>query len=258
MILEGCNMSVHITFDLLISAIDNIADFDGEKQTSHLSIEPKLTIVPFFFSRFQKAATDRQPLSTLMMDLRLSEEELLRQMKPKGRYNIKVAEKYQVEVVRYLPQEGLKTFLNLYLPLVKRNGFEGKDADYFERLIYVLSQEYQGEFFFAKYKSHVLAAALVVYCGNTATFLFGASNDKERQTMAQYELHWSIMKYAKKSGYRWYDWYGVASGNDNVSHPWYGFSVFKKKFGGELRNYIGAYDFVYNQNLYKEYIKENE
>ena len=237
-------------FKLLMSQIDTIAEFDGSHPTSHISIEPKLLQVPAFFSRFQRAQSDRQPLSTLMIDLQLSEEEILKQMKPKGRYNIKISQKNGVVISRIPPSRGFSDFLKLYLPFVKRSGFDGKDRDYFERLNYILSEEGGGEYFFASYKGKVLAVALVIYFGNTATYLFGASSDENRQVMAPYGLHGEIIRFAKKSGYHWYDWYGISPGENTTQHPWDGFSVFKKKFGGKQVNYIGAYDFIYNKNLY--------
>lgn len=245
-------------FQKLIGEIDKIANLTGKKLTSHLSIEPKLTEVPAYFSRFQKAPIDQQPLRTLMIDLRLSEGQILQQMKPKGRYNIKVAEKHRVEVVRTGVQDGLKDFLKLYRLFIKRSGFEGKDDSYFESLAYVLPELNSANFYFAKKDNQTLAAALIIYYGDTATFLFGASSERNRQLMASYLLHWEIIKQAKQKGCIWYDFYGLAPGREITSHPWYGFSVFKKKFGGKQIDYIGAYDFVYNKKLYGEYLKENK
>lgn len=240
-------------FHLLIAEIDKIADLDGSndrKPTSHLSIEPKLSFVPFFFSRFQKAKTDRQPINNLIMDLRLSKKHLLKQMKPKARYNIKVAQKHGVNIIQTSPEEGLKDFLKLYCSFNKIIPSDKKDKHYFERLIYILSRNKNGNFFFARYKNQILSSALVIYFGNTATYLFGASSKKFSFTMSPYLLHFTIMQHAKKTGYKWYDWYGLSPDENNVNHPWYGFSVFKKKFGGQQINYIGAYDFVYNRKLY--------
>lgn len=244
-------------FHTLISEIDKIANLKDGKLTSHLSIEPKLTKVPLYFSRFQKAKLDQQPLKTLVIDLNLTEEQILKQMKPKGRYNIKVALKHKVEIIETSLKYGLKDFLNIYKHFVVKSGFEGKDDSYFESLAYILPDTDLAKFYFAKYKNKLLAAALVVYYGNTASFLFGASIDKEKFTMAPYLLHWEIIKKAKLKGFRWYDFYSLAP-TENISHPWYGFSVFKRKFGGKQIDYIGAHDFIYNKKLYKEYLKESK
>lgn len=245
-------------FQKLIGEIDKIANLTGEKLTSHLSIEPKLTQVPIYFSRFKKAPVDQQPLRTLLIDLKLSEDQILQQMKPKGRYNIRVAKKHKVEIVSKSIQNGLKDFLVLYQEFTKRSGFEGKDDSYFESLAYVLPRSESADFYFAKYNGQILATALVIYYGNTATFLFGASSDKNRNLMSSSLLHFEIIKKAKQKGFKWYDFYGLAPGIETESHPWYGFSVFKKKFGGKQVDYIGAHDFIYNQKLYEEYLKENK
>src|SRR3990167_7524281 len=47
---------------------------------------------------FVKAFEELQPEWRQIVDISKSEEEILAQMKPKGRYNIKIAQKHQVEV----------------------------------------------------------------------------------------------------------------------------------------------------------------
>jgi len=244
-------------FHSLIREADKIADLKGENLTSHLRIEPKLTNLPSFFNRFQKAPINEQPLSTLIVDLTLNEEELLRQMKPKGRYNIKVAKRHGIEVVSKDLAGGMSDFLEFYQQTVERKRFEGKDESYFYRLIDACEDPSLAKFFFAKRQNEILAAALIIFYGNLATFLFGASSDKYPETMAPYLLHWEIMRHAKDAGFKKYDFLGVAPDEDDESHPWHGFTVFKKKFGGKQINYIGAYDFVYNKKLYEDYLREN-
>lgn len=243
-------------FHLLITEVDKIADFSEKKLSSHLSIEPKLETVPSYFSRFQKASIDRQPVKNLLLNLNLSEVEILKQMKPKGRYNMKVAQKHQVKIYKMDPQDGITDFLKLYRKFNKINREDKKDKSYFEGLVYVLSQTKTAQFFFGKYKNQLLTSALVIYFGNTATYLFGASSNKYSNVMAPYLLHWEIIKDAKKQGYKWYDWYGLSPDESDTNHPWNGFSIFKQKFGGKEIKYIGAYDFVYNKKLYKELLSE--
>jgi len=69
-------------FDGLIAEIDKVADLTGNSLTSHVRIDPKLTQLPAFFKRFQKAPTNPEPLRTLLIDLSLSKDELLAKMKP--------------------------------------------------------------------------------------------------------------------------------------------------------------------------------
>jgi peptidoglycan pentaglycine glycine transferase (the first glycine) len=243
-------------FELLISEIDTVADLSGNQLTSHLSIEPKLSALPDYFSKFRKSPVDLQPIRTLLIDLKKSEQTMLRDMKPKCRYNIKVASKHAVTIKKIPVRKGVNEFLTLYKPFVNRMGFEGKHDDYFLCLADLVSGK-DGAVFLATRGNQILSSAIVLYYGDTATFLYGASSFENRNVMAPYLLHWEIIRDAKTLGFRWYDFYSLAPGEDDKSHPWHGFSVFKRKFGGIEVNYIGGYDFVYNQTVYNKYLKED-
>jgi peptidoglycan pentaglycine glycine transferase (the first glycine) len=243
-------------FDGLIAEVDKIADLKGENLTSHLRIDPKLITLPSFFKRFQKAPIDLEPLRTLMIDLFLSEEQILTQMKPKGRYNIKVAQRYGLKVVSTDLRSGLKDFLKFYHQTVDRKQFEGKDEKYFNDLAVAADAE-MTKMFFVKDNEEILAVAIIIFYGKTVTFLFGASSDLNREKMAPYLLHWEIICQAKEMGFGEYDFYGIVPDENDLDHPWQGFTTFKKKFGGKEIKNIGAYDFVYNQKLYEKYKKTN-
>ncbi|MEI8195102.1 MAG: peptidoglycan bridge formation glycyltransferase FemA/FemB family protein, partial [Phycisphaerae bacterium] len=65
-----------------------------------------------------------------------------------------------------------------------------------------------------------------------------------------YLLHFEILLAAKKRNQKLYDFYSLVPDPEDITHPWYGFSQFKLKFGGHIKKYIGAYDFIYNDDLY--------
>lgn len=244
-------------FDGLIAEIDKIADLRGNSLTSHLRIDARLTVLPAFFKRFQKAPIDLEPLRTLVIDLSLSREQILSQMKPKGRYNIKVAQRYGLKVISTSLQSGLGDFLKFYQETVERKQFEGKEEKYFTDLTAAIDNFENAEIFFVKDEDQILAAALIIFYGDMATYLFGASTALKRKKMAPYLLQWEIVCQAKEMGLQKYDFYGIVPDENNLKHPWQGFTAFKKKLGGEEVKHIGSYDFVYNQRLYKEYLRES-
>lgn len=245
-------------FDGLITEADKIADLKGEKSlTSHLRIDARLTSLPAFFNRFQKAPIDLEPLRTLMIDLSLPKELILAQMKPKGRYNVKIAQRHGLKVISTDLRSGLGDFLEFYRETVNRKQFEGKEEKYFVDLVTAIDNPANARMFFVQDQDQTLAVALVIFYGGVATYLFGASADLHREKMAPYLLQWEIVCAAKEIGYLKYDFYGIVPDENNLEHPWQGFTAFKKKLGGEEIKYIGSYDFVYNQKLYEEYLKEN-
>ena len=58
---------------------------------------------------------------------------------------------------------------------------------------------------------------------------------------------------AKEEGLHTLDFWGIAPENANPSHPWYGFTEFKKSFGGYEKIYGGTYDYLINPKKYHLY-----
>jgi len=222
---------------------------------SHLRIEPRWQRLPNFVTGFRVPSfRDKfvEPRNTLCVDLRLSEAALLAQMKPKGRYNIGVAQRHGVSVIEDTSDRGVADFQSIYEETVARQGFEPKPPDYFQELISILSSCQRGSIFFAEYQNTRLAAAIVVYFGRRATYFFGGSLVEHRFVMAPYLLHFEIMRRAKAMGYEWYDLWGVAP-ESQPDDPWANISVFKRKFGGQEVNLVPTLDYVYDAAAYEHY-----
>jgi peptidoglycan pentaglycine glycine transferase (the first glycine) len=103
-------------FEALLKVIEKHRT--AEKETvSHLRIEPRWQRLPSFVRGFQTPAFSdnyMEPRNTLCIDLRPSEEAILAQMKPKGRYNIRVAQRHGVSVIEDTSDQGLADFLRIY------------------------------------------------------------------------------------------------------------------------------------------------
>lgn len=244
-------------FHGLMSEVDKFVDLKGKTLTTHLRMDPRLLERPDYFLHLQKSPFNMEPKHTRMIDVRFSPEEILQNMKPKGRYNVKIAQKYEVTVVPDHSDSAIGVFYKLYSQTVTRQEFDGKSEAYFRHLIPALASHGAGELFVAHKDGEALAAAFVIFYGTRATYFFGASSNRHRATMAPYLLHFEIMKAAKQRGCHWYDLWGVAPKEDDASHDWHGITQFKNKFGGERFHFIGAYDFIYNQEKYAEFLQES-
>ncbi len=223
---------------------EKIVDREPDLKTTYLRIEPRTEHDPGFFKDFKAASETFEPRNTLVIDLTRSEESLLKEMHPKGRYNIRVAQKHGVTVKEGLGRGNYEHFLELYASTVGRKNFPSKQQFYFDKLLPILEREKAGTIFVAEYENTPLAAALVIFFGSRATYFFGGSSDKRREIMAPYLLHWEIMRFAKKAGYAEYDLWGIAP--ENIpDHPWKDISTFKKKFGGTERHFLHSLDKKY-------------
>ena len=58
---------------------------------------------------------------------------------------------------------------------------------------------------------------------------------------------------AKEKGLKFFDFWGIAPENAPPTHPWAGFTAFKKSFGGFARDYSGTFDLALNKKKYALY-----
>ena len=143
-------------------------------------------------------------------------------------------------------------FLALHKETAERQGLERARSRYYSEMMEDLFCDDRGSLFFAEYRGERLAAALVVYFGDRATYLFGGSSARHRRVMAPYLLHFEAMSVAKARGHRWYDLYGV-SPLEKPRHRWANISAFKRKFGGRELAFVPALDMIYDAKSYEAY-----
>ena len=189
--------------------------------------------VPFSTDHWSLTTSPRHvyPEATRIIDLTVSEEEILRQMKPKGRYNIAVAERHDV-IVEQTRDAG--AFHTLMVETADRDGFKALPLRHYQLFL----EAQQDSFLLLASTSHngqkkVIAGLTGITWNGTGIYYYGASSYEERALMAPYLLQWKAMKLCKASGCFNYDLLGVAPASAGPDHPWTGITSFKEKFGGE-------------------------
>ncbi|MFA7244290.1 MAG: peptidoglycan bridge formation glycyltransferase FemA/FemB family protein [Patescibacteria group bacterium] len=198
-----------------------------------------------------KSFEEMQPEHTLVLDLSKSNDDLLGEMKQKGRYNIKVAEKNNILVRK---TRDASNFYKLYEKTGKRHGITFRGEEYFQKLLDFLEPKGYCELFeaYAEIEGEevVLAAAICSIYQGSAIYLFGASSDEFKNLMAPYKLQWEMIQNAISRGCKIYDFFGIAP-DDNPRHLWAGVTRFKKQFGGDEVKIMGSYDKVYKPFEYQ-------
>ena len=146
--------------------------------------------------------------TTVMIDLTKTDDEILANMKPKGRYNIKVAQKHEIQTEWAEPTEAnIDRFHELMSETTKRDGFATNTRSYFATLLDYLHQEKIGGLLFAKKEDDLIAGGIFCYFGKTALYYYGASvsDPEKRKFMASYLLQWEAIQEGKRRGCLWYD-----------------------------------------------------
>lgn len=225
-------------------------------KVSHLRIEPHAGLWPADLlapAAFEQPGFDdrfREPRQTLCVDLRLDEAGRLAAMKPKGRYNIGLARRRGVTVVRDDSAGGFSDFLAIQHHSDRRNGLGLRPPAYYRSILDAFGGS--AGLYFAEADGQRLAAALVVFFGRRATYFFGGSLEQRRDLMAPYLLHHEIMNAASAAGYHTYDFWGVAP-PDQPDHRWAGISAFKRKFGGVEVAHVPTLDLVLDRAAYRRF-----
>ncbi|MDX9899201.1 MAG: peptidoglycan bridge formation glycyltransferase FemA/FemB family protein [Spirochaetia bacterium] len=212
-------------------------------------------------NRLRKSPSDILPPDTLLIDLRGSPDDLLSKMRPKTRYNVRLARRHGVQV-RQGCSDDLAAWNTLYSDTSKRNGFSSHGDGYFASVVANLhgsdeamegSNDESITMLIAEKDDTPLAAMFLSISADRATYLYGASSSKDRQLMAPYALQWAAMEKAKASECSSYDLFGVAPRPDH-EHPMYGLYAFKSGFGGTMLHRQGSWDFAYDESRYFSYV----
>ncbi len=187
---------------------------------------------------------DLQPQKTLIINLSKELGQLEKELSQKTRYNIRLAEKKGVVIVKGSHRE-FSDFWRLMQMTGERDSFGIHNEAHYRNLI-----ENGGdnlELWFAKFENQIIAAGIFCFFGDQATYLHGASDHNWRSLMAPQLLQWKIIQEAKQRGFLVYDFYGIDE------KKWPGVTRFKKGFGGEIIEYPGTYDLVLRPSYYYFY-----
>lgn len=222
-----------------------------------VKVEPELPDTPELAAQltglgFLPSPQRIQPLSTIHIDLDGDEEALLARMKPKWRYNIRLAERKGVRVRAGEPAD-LSAIQRLMEATGQRDRFATHSAAYYERATELFAPTGMATWLLAEAEGALLAAIAVFALGSSAWYMWGASADEGRNLMPNHALQWAAMGWARARGCTRYDLWGIPDevGADPEAYAepesWgqgglWGVYRFKQGFGGRVVRYTGAWD----------------
>jgi lipid II:glycine glycyltransferase (peptidoglycan interpeptide bridge formation enzyme) len=209
---------------------------------------------------FRPSAQTVQPRRTILVDLDGEPEALLKRMKQKTRYNVRLAGRKGV-TVRPGDEADLPHFYALMEQTAQRDDFGIHTQAYYEAAHRLFVPSGQGQLLLAEYEGQLLAGLVVMALGHTACYMYGASSVQHRRRMPAYPLQWQAMLWAKERGCRTYDLWGVPDEDEATLEKEFtqrgdglwGVYRFKRGFGGRLARTGGAWDLVYAPLRYRLY-----
>ena len=228
-------------------AISKITEVAQKEKCVFARLRPQLIASKENLALLERLGLKKSPMHlaaehTVIIDLALSEEELLAGMRRQTRYEVRRAEKQGIVVTHSNSKEIFEEFHKVQLETAKRQGFvppnlktlmAEREAFSDNITIYTASTA-EGE---------KIAYGLIVKDGYEGDYYEAASTPLNRKLPGAYALLWQVMRDLKAEGYQRFNLWGIAPpGQPN--HRYAGVTTFKTGFGGEVVEYVPAHDLV--------------
>ena len=168
---------------------------------------------------------------TIWVDLRKTEKQLLAAMKPKTRYNIRLAQRRGVKIKIVRSRKILKSGLfNLLKQNAKRLGIFGMPQKWFEAQIKAFGGKCFAVLGYAG--NELVAGDFFMTSCDGCFYSHNGSTETGRKLMAPSLCAWEGIREAKRRKLKVFDFEGIYDGSRTLRR-WRGFTRFKRGFGGE-------------------------
>ncbi|MDR2926672.1 MAG: peptidoglycan bridge formation glycyltransferase FemA/FemB family protein [Cytophagaceae bacterium] len=254
--------------DTINIVIDELKKFSRKNRLLYLIIAPNFKdadIVPHL--ELKKFIVKKQSLppaprldATLLLDLALSEDALLAQMKSMRKRNIRKGLTMPVQF-KEGSRKDLKTFYDLSVITANRHkaapGISTLEGLY---MIWDLMSPYGCIYLHeGVVEGETVCGALSFAFGNTFQYTYWGWNCKYNDYYISDVFQWNLIRYAKEKGYKYYDFVqldlecvkAISSKSDvpdSIKQKnFYGPTLFKMQFGGSIVTYPSIYAYFPNR-----------
>ena len=224
-------------------------------QSIFIRIEPQDPQFMNYAPKKAKKSQDLNPKETWLLSLEGSDEDLksklpsrlLRYHRAATNKGITIRTSHNPDDINHLiklqtalaTEKGINTFSKQYLSTELAQPFS---------TLYLV--EYDNP---STNNQEIIAAGLVFDDKTTRYNLQGAQSDQGRKFHATGILTIQLILDAKAKNLQLFDFWGIAPEGAPSTHPWAGFTNFKKTFEGYEQDYAGTYDIVLRPAKYKLY-----
>ncbi|EKE06352.1 MAG: femAB family protein [uncultured bacterium] len=182
--------------------------------------------------------------TTFWIDLKPTEDELMKSFSSKTRYNIRLAQKHGVEVNIDNSDIAFEKYLELTSETNKRQGFYSHTPKY-HRLMWKYLKGNISNLLTATYKNEIISTWILFAYDGFLYYPYGASTNKHKEVMANNLMMWEAIKFGKKLDLKTFDLWGREEGK--------GFTKFKEGYNPRVVEFLGSWDLIINKPLYYTY-----
>ncbi len=246
------------TVDGLAALLPDFKKFAAKNGVFAVKIEPDILKTDQTVTKLKQLGLSKvrpvQPnISTVLVDIAPSLDDIMAGLNQKGRHAIKRAERDGV-TAKAVPatDENCEEMFRLY-KITAEGQFGTRPYAYYKNFWQQFEKAGMGQLFFAYFDGQVVAAAYDLVFGTKSTYKDGASVRERPVYGASHLLQWHIIEWAKSKGATQHDLAGTPPSDQitDPNHPYYGLGRFKTSFNKQVTDYIGTYDIVIRPESYR-------
>lgn len=237
------------------NALKNLKALAKKHHCDFIRIEPFDEKFQNYLPNNVKKSHNLNPELTWILDLNGQDESVNKKLPSRLlRYHKKMAANH-LEIIKSKDPEDIDHLLKLQRELASKKGINTFSKQYLKtELMQPFSTLYLMKYTNPENShSEIVAAGLVFDDKDTRYNLQGAQSDLGRKLHATGILTIQLILDAKAKNLKYFDFWGIAPEGAPSTHPWAGFTNFKKMFDGETLKHTGTYDIVLNPVRYKVY-----
>ena len=239
----------------LIKKVFEDIEKQGKKQSCvFVRVRPQLELSENSLKLFKNLGFKKAPMYLSVeyagiLDLKNSEEEILKNASQGFRRKLRKAEKNDIKIETSTDYKIAEEFYKLELAHAKRQGYVPFSKSFLEKQFKAFMENDEAIVYIAKKDGKILAENFIIFYGDEASYHYGVSTDLGTKYSAAPLLHLKSMSEARKRKISRYNLWGIV-GLDEKKHRFYGVSEFKRSFGCSELKYTPAHDLILNKPKY--------
>ncbi len=230
-------------------ALDSLRAAARERGAFFVRIEPTVAFSEAELKeRGLVKSHDIEPAHTWVIDLTQAEEEILDGIEKTKVRHWRNHGKKGITIRTSTDPEEITILASLLQKVGERDNFTPQDAKH-------LKGQMEAGFatlYIAEYEGKAIAASLVYDYDGVRYYAHAGADDEYKKLTAGTILLVEMIMDARRMGAKRFDFWGITTSED-PKHPWYGFTQYKKSFGGYEVDYAGTWDLPMSKMKYRIY-----
>ena len=244
----------HVILQLKLQAVNENMSFIRINSTLTNTIQNKKW---FESLNFINAPMHEHAEDTHLLNLKLSEEDLLLNIKKKDRYYINRALKEGVKIRIDNKIDHINTLIDMHHKHANRSDWKKRYSAFSEHFIKNLYKVFWNNIstISASYKWEIESILMTIKFWKTCVYYVAASNIRHPKFSPNYLCQWEAIKKAKRDECTIYNFWGI-SPDDNPKHPIAWVTKFKRKFAWYDYSLLHTQDLIVSPKYWFNWIIE--